>query len=57
MFIAANGTAWRCGVIRRLELKPDSEQKVENMFVTSPYCHTACRLPGFRILKGQLNVN
>jgi hypothetical protein len=30
------------GVIRRLELKPISEQKVENMFVAPPYCQTAC---------------
>ena len=30
------------GVIRRLELKPISEQKVENLFVTPPYCQTAC---------------
>jgi hypothetical protein len=26
------------GVIRRLELKLNSEQKVENIFVTPPYC-------------------
>jgi hypothetical protein len=30
------------GVIRRLELKPNSEQKVENLFVAPPYCQTAC---------------
>jgi len=30
------------GVIRRLELKPISEQKVENIFVVPPYCQTAC---------------
>ena len=30
------------GVIRRLELKPNSEQKVENIFVAPPYCQTAC---------------
>jgi hypothetical protein len=30
------------GVIRRLELKPNSEQKAENMFVDPPYCQTAC---------------
>ena len=30
------------GVIRRLELKPNSEQKVENIFVTPPYCQTEC---------------
>jgi hypothetical protein len=30
------------GVIRRLELKPISEQKVENIFVAPPYCQTAC---------------
>ena len=28
-------------VIRRLELKPISEQKDENIFVTPPYCQTA----------------
>jgi len=28
------------GVIRRLELKPNSEQKVENIFAP-PYCQTA----------------
>jgi hypothetical protein len=32
------------GVIRRLELKPNSEQKVENKFVAPPYCQTACWL-------------
>jgi len=26
------------GVIRRLELKPNSEQKVEPIFVAPPYC-------------------
>jgi hypothetical protein len=30
------------GVIRRLELKLNSEQKVENIFVAPPYCQTAC---------------
>jgi len=30
------------GVIRRLKLKPNSEQKVENIFVAPPYCQTAC---------------
>ena len=30
------------GVIHRLELKPISEQKVENMFVAPPYCQTEC---------------
>ncbi len=29
------------GVIRRLELKPISEQKVENIFVAPAYCQTA----------------
>ena len=29
------------GVIRQLELKLISEQKVENIFVTPPYCQTA----------------
>jgi len=28
------------GVIRRLELKPNSEQKVENIFVAPPYCQS-----------------
>jgi hypothetical protein len=28
-------------VIRRLELKPISEQKVENIFVAPPYCQAA----------------
>jgi len=28
------------GFIRRLELKPNSEQKVENIFVSPPYCHS-----------------
>ena len=28
------------GVIRRLELKPNSEQKVENIFVAPLYCQT-----------------
>jgi hypothetical protein len=30
------------GVIRRLELKPISEQKAENIFVAPPYCQTEC---------------
>jgi len=30
------------GVIRRLELKPNSEQKAENIFVAPPYSQTAC---------------
>jgi hypothetical protein len=30
------------GVIHRLELKPKSEQKAENIFVAPPYCQTAC---------------
>jgi len=30
------------GVIHQLELKPISEQKVENIFVAPPYCQTAC---------------
>jgi len=30
------------GFIRRLELKPISEQKDENIFVAPPYCQTAC---------------
>jgi hypothetical protein len=33
------------GVIRQLELKPISEQKVENIFVAPPYCQTACCTP------------
>jgi hypothetical protein len=32
------------GVIRRLELKPNSEQKAENIFVAPPYCQTECCL-------------
>jgi hypothetical protein len=32
----------RLGVIRRLNMKPNSEQKVENIFVAPPYCQTAC---------------
>jgi hypothetical protein len=32
------------GVIRRLELKPISEQNAENIFVAPPYCQTACWL-------------
>jgi hypothetical protein len=30
------------GVIRRLELKPNSQQKAENIFAAPPYCQTAC---------------
>ena len=30
------------GIIRRLKLKPNSEQKAENIFVAPPYCQTAC---------------
>jgi hypothetical protein len=30
------------GVIRRLEPKLNSEQKVENIFIAPPYCQTAC---------------
>jgi len=30
------------GVIRRLEMKPNSEQKAEHIFVAPPYCQTAC---------------
>ena len=33
------------GVIRRLELKPNSEQKDENIFFAPPYCQTACVCP------------
>jgi len=29
------------GVIRRLKLKPNSDEKVENIFVIPPYCQTA----------------
>ena len=28
------------GVIRRLELKPNSEQKAENIFIAPPYCQS-----------------
>jgi hypothetical protein len=34
------------GVIRRQELKPIKEQKVENIFVAPPYCQTECVCPG-----------
>jgi hypothetical protein len=35
------------GVIRRLELKPNSDkQKVENIFVAPPYCQTASYVVG-----------
>jgi hypothetical protein len=34
------------GVIRLLELKPISKQKVEHIFVAPPYCQTACVCPG-----------
>jgi hypothetical protein len=30
------------GVVRRLELKPISEQKVEHIFVAPPYSQTEC---------------
>jgi hypothetical protein len=30
------------GAIRRLELKLNSEQKAEYIFVAPPYCQTAC---------------
>jgi len=30
------------GFIRRLELKQNNEQRVENIFVAPPYCQTAC---------------
>jgi hypothetical protein len=32
------------GFIRRLELKPNSKQKVEHIFVTPPYCQ--CNVSG-----------
>ena len=32
-------------VIRRPKLKPNSEQKVENIFVAPTYCQTACYMP------------
>jgi len=32
------------GAILRLELKLIREQKVENIFVSPPYCQTACWL-------------
>ena len=35
------------GVICRLEQMPNSEQKVENIFVAPPYCQTACCTPPF----------
>jgi hypothetical protein len=30
------------GVVRRIELKPDSKQKVEHIFVAPPYSQTEC---------------
>ena len=30
------------GFIRRMELKANNEQKVENIFVAPPYCQTTC---------------
>ena len=30
------------GFIRRLELKPNSGKKAENVFVAPPYCQTEC---------------
>jgi hypothetical protein len=30
------------GVVRRLELKKNSELNDENIFVAPPYCQTAC---------------
>jgi len=35
------------GVIRPLELKPNSEQKAEKIFVAPPYCQTECCAFGF----------
>jgi hypothetical protein len=35
------------GIIRRLGLKPNSEQKDEPYFVAPPYCQTACCLQAF----------
>jgi len=35
------------GAIRRLGLKPNSEQKAENIFVGPPYCQTECCLLAF----------
>ncbi|HAK79514.1 MAG TPA: hypothetical protein DCM71_22045 [Runella sp.] len=32
------------GFIRRLELKLNSEQKAESIFVDPPFCQTACCL-------------
>ena len=40
------------GFIRRPELKPNSEQKDENILVAPPYCQTACC--AFVVLNGQL---
>ena len=39
------------GVIRRLELKPISEQKIDKIFVAPPYCQTACCLLAFVMKK------
>jgi hypothetical protein len=38
------------GVIRRLELKPISKQKVENIFVAPPYCQTASYVSGCHVV-------
>jgi hypothetical protein len=35
------------GDIRRLELKLNSEQKVEHIFVAPPYCQTECCMQFF----------
>jgi hypothetical protein len=42
------------GVIRRLELKLISEQKVENIFVAPPYCQTACCMLPFIVASLEL---
>jgi hypothetical protein len=38
------------GFIRRLELKPINEQKVEKIFVVPPYSQTACYMPFFFVI-------
>jgi hypothetical protein len=35
------------GVIRQMELKPNSEKKVEHIFVAPQYCQTVCCVPLF----------
>src|SRR5438477_12446371 len=45
------------GVIRRLELKPISEQKVEHIFVAPPYCQTACCVQFYLVASHLIRFN